>query len=265
MKNIVLCLLGIAATLLCGCFSDDYHARAAMKRAREYVVDEMRELNENELDFVRFSNPEWQATPLFTRTAMDKAGWETLSDIPLDPTSTVFDEAPAQQSTRTYGCFVWRFPGTNEVVIVSGTGLNNMRGWYPVRAVRRPIHFGDPGKLLALRDVREHVLQNLPLVHPQDQINAVVTERIRYSPPVVFESAYLDTPPKNQKEYTFLWLSEPQTRCVTVSGYATPEFEKFKIERTMIRPVAEIPVNAKRIGNFTELRDLDGRSQGVDE
>lgn len=257
MKKMVrILILFLAFAVMSGCISDAAYQRSAMRRARTYVLDEMRDLNENQLAYVRFSTPEWQATKMFAAAAMDKSStWRTMNQINFDKGSQEFNTATVRGPNTVYGCFVWRLPGDEECIIVSGVSRPNMQGWEPLGAVRRPIAFGEPKKLAALNSVRSHIFQEMTVLSGLKEVNDTLRDRIRFSPPVVMRSAFLpDTPVRDGfEEYSFIWLAEPQTKCVTVSGYAPSDFAEFQIMITTIRPVHTLP-DSPHIGNFTELR-----------
>lgn len=245
----------LALMSLGGCMSDQILQRKAVNLAREFVKDEMRDLSELELDYVRFATPEWQSSPMFKGVALNNSyNWTSQMGVPLDASTTEFNSLGERPAKTLYGCFVWIIPNSKECIIVTGICNPNLEGFSPLRAVRRPIHFGDPLKRAALDRVRTYILQEYSVIQSQPEINEVIRDRIRFSPPIVMESAFLsDLPPAGKKEYSFIWRLNPESKCLTVSGYGSPDFSDFKQEFTTIRPMSDLPENAPRVYQFTEL------------
>ncbi len=267
MKKIYIVLMLVLMIFIgTSCISERENHRNALDKAREMVMEDLLDLNENQLNYVRFSQPELFISPLFLRTGVtSQISFNTMVGAPMGNEESL-NSYKDQKNSMYYANFVWILPNTNEVIIVSGTARQSLRYFDPLRAVRRPIVFGDHKKYNAIRIVRTYVTQEVVHIYntrsddlvadvQSDDHNKAMINRVRFMPPTVIPTRYLPASdcPDDMQEYSMLWRGEYPNDVFCVSLFATPDFGKIDIVEAKIRPRSAIP-QVEPIRNFGEIR-----------
>lgn len=277
-KIAIFFVLGLFLVVVPGCYSAREIQRSAINRARDYAIENLHDLNENQVHFVRYAAPEFITAPLFTRLAItSQVTFNTMVGAPMSSEESL-NSYKEQKNTLYYGNFVWILPETNEVVIVSGTARKSMRYFDPVRAVRRPIVFGDPAKYNAVKKVRNYVLQDVLRIYNSrpddlaqdldyDDWNKSILNRVRFAPPMVYASSFMPAEdiPEDYKEYTMVWRGERPSDIFCVTIYATTDFRNVKIVSAQLRPRSVIPPDVEQIRNFGEIRTDEEQHKAYQE
>ncbi len=110
-----------------GCRTD--YTQEAAETAREYALEKVKGLTEEQRHYIRYTQPVLYSNLIFARevvplTEMEHVKVVKTSRLPVDPGQDMM-----------HHCFVWAPPGLDSSVVVAGTGERSLRFWSPIRAL----------------------------------------------------------------------------------------------------------------------------------
>ncbi|OGV50770.1 MAG: hypothetical protein A2X49_12190 [Lentisphaerae bacterium GWF2_52_8] len=161
MRLLTRTLLVAAATLMLAACALDYEEIAA-KRARNYALEYTKDIPETKRDYIRYTEP----------------------GIRLVALMRVESEEGKSKDDLVQACFVWKIPGYEEDLVVSGVSERRLAGWYPVRASFITPDPLDKNKAVAI-DSAVHYVMNKMLYLSDTERN-----RVRFALPVVVSTSF---------------------------------------------------------------------------
>ena len=232
MRYMFLIIAVALAIPFAGCNTPDYTGMAVDK-AREYALENLKGLDENQRHFIRFTQPELYSDLIFERqvmphTDMDHIKFVKPSHFPIDPGQDIM-----------HHCFVWAPPGLDAKVVVVGDGERSLRFWSPFRVILKNFIPADVDYNTAKSAAVSFAVTTLPEI-TRPEIN-----RIRFSEPEVFYTkipvvmqfaadkenmtpleAYLaDEKAKSADEIiltqlSLVWKADDSSSMIVVSGFS---------------------------------------------
>lgn len=178
LMRYILISLALAVVLpFTGCKTPDYSARA-VETAREYALENLKGLNENQRHFIRFTLPELYSDLIFEQRVVPQTDVGHIkflkpSHFPVDPDQDIM-----------HHCFVWAPPGLNAKVVVVGDGERSLRCWSPFRVILKNFIPADVDYTAARKAAVEYAISTMPKL-PQTEIN-----RLRFSEPEVLYTRF---------------------------------------------------------------------------
>lgn len=126
-KSFLFSMFVLGAVLTAAC-QTDYSGRAA-DEAREYVLENIGGLNEEQRHFIRYTQPELYSNLIFPAQILPLSQVDRLRIIRYSKLPT------APQQDIMHHCFVWSPPGLSTKVVVVGDGERSLRFWSPIRVL----------------------------------------------------------------------------------------------------------------------------------
>ena len=210
MKFFLLLLTALGAAFLSGgCRSELYYRDRAVGEAREYVLENAPELNNEQRDHVRFTQP----VLLYDPNVNGKAG---------------------SFLTRTPGqiCVTWLVPGSKAAYMVVGFSDSRMMDWSPNRLIRRTFPRADQLRLGAIDKARQYIFKGFYVNLSADSGNVVRFENpeiyhSNFAPETSFtgedREAFLKSL-ENKTQYALVWKSPDEKELsFVVFGYSEPD------------------------------------------
>ena len=223
----VACGAVLCVVLAGGCRSDVYYQNRAVERAREYLLDEAKELTAEEKYFITFNDPVFLTSPIIGDKKISK-------DRSLDA-STLNDQL-------LQICISWKLPNRDEWYLVYGASNGRMDFWYPDRLIRKKFAIAKISGLEKATDLsRTYARDNL-----FDLMSAAEQNFIRFHFPAVYETNFAPnfdptgkaTPEKIAKakqladksiQYSLIWEFPGQDEAAVFCGFGGPEMAGWKI------------------------------------
>lgn len=221
------CGAALCAVLAGGCRSDVYYQNRAVERAREFLLDEAKELTAEEKYFITFNDPVFLTSPII-------GGTEFTKSSSLDA-STLNDQL-------LQICISWKLPKRDEWYLVYGASNGRMDFWYPDRLVRKKFAIAKiSGLEQATTLSRTYARDNL-----FDLMSAAEQNFIRFHFPAVHETNFAPnfnptgkaTPEKIAKakeragkliQYSLIWEFPGQDEAAVFCGFGGPEMSGWYI------------------------------------
>ena len=119
---LAVCGAAACVVLAGGCRSDVYYQNRAVERAREYLLNEAKELTAEEKYFVTFNDPVFLTSPII-------GGTKFVKERSI--------EAPVLNDQLIQICISWKLPKRDEWYLVYGASNGRMEYWYPDRLIRK--------------------------------------------------------------------------------------------------------------------------------
>lgn len=232
MRYMFLIVAMTLALTFAGCHTPDYTG-LAVDKAREYALEHLKGLDENQRHFIRFTQPELYSDLIFERsvvpqTDMDHVKFVKPSHFPINPDLDIM-----------HHCFVWAPPGLDAKVVVVGDGERGLRFWSPFRVILKNFIPADVDYNTAKSAAVSFAVTTLP------QITRTEINRVRFSEPEVFYTkipvemqfaaekedltpleAYLaDEKAKSEEEIiltqlSLVWKADDAGSVIVVSGFS---------------------------------------------
>ena len=217
----------VCAALSGGCRSDAYYQNRAVERAREYLLDEAKELTAEEKYFVTFNDPVFLTSPIIGDVSFSKE--RSLDSSTLN-------------SQLLQICISWKLPDRDEWYMVYGASNGRMDFWYPDRLIRKKFARSKVSGLeLATTQSRTYARNNL-----FDLMSAAEQNFIRFHFPAVYETNFepnfnptgKETSEKvkaakdsaaKQTQYSLVWARPDQEEIVVFCGFGGAEMAGWKI------------------------------------
>ena len=223
----IACTAAVVAFLSAGCRSDAYYQNRAAERAREFLLDEAKELSAEEKYFVTFNDPIFLTSPIIGSDSYSKDG-------SLD--------YPVLNDELMQICISWKLPDRDEWYLVYGTSNGRMDFWYPDRLIRKKFALAKvSAQEKATSESREYARNNL-----FDLMSVAEQNYIRFHFPAVYETNFaLNFNPtgkataediaKEKKraakstQYSLVWICPDARDAVVFCGFGGEEMETWKI------------------------------------
>ena len=217
----------VCAALSGGCRSDAYYQNRAVERAREYLLDEAKELTAEEKYFVTFNDPVFLTSPI-------------IGDVGLSKTRSLDSSTLNAQMLQI--CISWKLPKRDEWHMVYGASNGRMDFWYPDRLIRKKFAQAKVSDLeRATMQSRTYARNNL-----FDLMSAAEQNFIRFHFPAVYETNFepnfnptgKDIPEKIEKarrsvakltQYSLVWIRPDQEEIAVFCGFGGAEMANWKI------------------------------------
>ena len=224
---IIACGAAVCAVLVGGCRSDAYYQNRAVERAREYLLDEAKELTAEEKYFVTFNDPVFLTSPII-------GTYDFSKERSLD--AAILNDQLLQI------CISWKLPKRDEWYMVYGASNGRMDFWYPDRLVRKKFAQAKVSELeQATTTSRTYAKNNL-----FDLMSAAEQNFIRFYFPAVYETKFepnfnptgSETPENIEKakdsaakmtQYSLVWERPGQEEIVVFCGFGRAEMAGWKI------------------------------------
>ena len=221
------CCAAVGAVLCVGCRSDAYYQNRAVERAREYLLDEAKELSAEEKYFVTFNDPVFLTAPIIGTT-----GFSTARSI----------DAPVLNDQLLQICISWKLPTRDEWYLVYGASNARMDFWYPDRLIRKKFARAEISALeKATALSRTYARDNL-----FDLMSATEQNFIRFHFPAVLETNFEPnfTPTGTEKpedvekakkraadstQYSLVWEMPGEAEAAVFCGFGKAEMAGWKI------------------------------------
>ena len=216
----------LLAILAVSCQSREYYVERAADDAREFVLDNMRDLTPNQRNFIRYNKP-----ILYAETYSGGDFWITVQ--------------PLGGNDYCQMCAVWEVPGEKLPIIVFGISDHGVRGWRPTKIVRRNFR--------TMEAIREQAINHAMLYAMNEMLYLRVSDsnRVRFSPPEIFVTDFsLDIPSrnkdlqeaaKNQKmQISFVWPSDEPGRKIVISGMCSAHYAGFVTVTGLLRTAEDL-------------------------
>jgi len=211
-------LLLLLLTLVGGCQSDRYYQQRAVERAREFLLQEARELTPSEAAKVRFEDPVLLTVPM------------------LDYGTTTLDTG------RQPVYITWRMPERNLDYLVFGVSTVRMDDWYPNRLIRKNFKHPISTVPLAAEVARTYAVKNLQAQLSVEELNRVRLQHpwvlltdfeLNFNPGGDLDAKALALAAVNAKrktQYSLVWRGEDdKTPQVVFCGLSAPSLSGWKI------------------------------------
>lgn len=146
--------------LFCGCRSDVYYQNRAIEKARAFLLEEAKELDWRQQEFVRYADP------------------VILHSHIIGKVNYAAPELLGSESRQI--CVTWQMPDKKGVYMVYGVSGGRMEYWVPERLIRKefinvPSPLADSAKAAA-----GYAISNL-----SDELTAAELNKIRFSAPAL--------------------------------------------------------------------------------
>ena len=225
---IIACVAAVCSVVLAGgCRSDAYYQNRAVERAREYLLDEAKELTAEEKYFVTFNDPVFLTSPIIGTYGFSK-------ERSLD--------APVLNDQLLQICISWKLPKRDEWYMVYGASNGRMDFWYPDRLIRKKFAQAKVSGLeRATAAARTYAKNNL-----FDLMSVAEQNFIRFHFPAVYETNFepnfnptgKETPEKIERakasaakmtQYSLVWKRPEQEEIAVFCGFGGAEMSGWKI------------------------------------
>jgi len=220
-------VLTMALALLLGaCKSRDYYVEKQVEKARMFVIDNERTLSPMQCEYIRFNKPEVMYENYFN----DKDFFNTSITG-----GTEFGQM----------CIVWNVPGDDIPIIVFGVTTHGIRGWDPLRIIRRKFRTTDYPRENAVNNAVLYAMNNM--LYLSDHMR----NRIRFSSPVAITSTFpMDIEHREEGvraatknltgQVSFIWPGEKKDEFVVVSGLCGSNYDKWIAVTGLVRNAKDI-------------------------
>lgn len=234
MRWFLFIFLAVLPLLLVSCKSADYYKARAVERARNYAIPRLRDLDESQIDYVRYAPPVVMDAEVFRRY--------------------MTDDKTAAKNDIYQTCVVWNVPKLDYSVIVFGVSERRLNDWYPNRVIRKKFLPLDYKKAEASKVAVDYVLDNM--LYLSDELR----NRIRFAPPVILRTDFeldidknlpkrkmtrkekdaLAIKRKHIVQYSFVWDTFDQEEKVVVSGVSYEGMDEWEVLSGLVRKTAEL-------------------------
>ena len=238
--------------LLAGCRTD--YTKNAVERAREYALNNLKGLTDNQRNFIRYTQPEVYENIVYPRyvTPLNTG----LNHIEIDDVRR-FPVAP--EHDLMHSCVVWTPPDLGAKVVVVGEAERSMMFWDPYRVIVKRYDPGDTGFKAAtgaavtfvrnnmlylstseLNRVRfdkpESFYTRLP-VDPEDADNHELTPWEEYQN----EKNGRDPKAGQNTQISLMWPADDPLQCIVVTGFSkTGTLDGWKLRTAELMDVAKL-------------------------
>ena len=222
-------LLPASMILLAACQTD--HTEEALRKARDYTLENTRMLPEVSRKYIRFATPELQMTMIFGHQPMTLTEYDHISrNIDFTPRSD-----PGSASVLSQ--FVWNPPDLGYSVIVIGHSQADMSCWRPLRVVLKDIapyrKDYENARAAAVSYVTNNMLYLTNLERVRVRTSEAEVRETEFDLEYMFEEQlesatsewanFLQTlrEQRQRKQYSLIWKTDDGKRRIVVTGLAS--------------------------------------------
>jgi len=221
-RQIFIGLMTMLSVLLAtGCKSRDYYVEKQVEAARTFALENDRTLTPLECEYIRFNKPEVMYESY-------------IGEKKFFSTSFTGGTEFAQM------CIVWNLPDNDVPVIVFGISTHGVRGWDPLRIIRRKFRTMDFNRENAIGKAVLYAMNNM--LYLSDHMR----NRVRFSPPTAITSTFpLDLEHRDIElqagvkdlptQISFIWQGEKKGENVVVSGLCGKNYAKWTAVTGLVR------------------------------
>lgn len=247
-------LMGLTLlSLFTSCMTAEQRTEEALGAARNKATNELRELNEIQVAFVKFTPPEMQQMPLFNYERAGEKGTfysEAFSTRPAGFDRT--EKRPIRNRHFLTG-FIWFLPDTNEIVVVTGVSDAELSDWTPLKVAHRPIIPAHPRKNEILKQAREASLSRAEPYLGNEMLEMNLRNKIRFEAPEVYRQKSDDL----KHALTLIWRNDSDTQMgVHIIGNTNAQLGQFKIEKINYTAVPTDFSKFEKVGQFGEKKSI---------
>lgn len=253
MKRFLLSIFAIVAALvlLPGCRTD--YSKSAVERAREYALNNLKGLSDNQRNFIRYTQPVIYENIVYPRYVipLDRGAKHVeIDDVRHFPVAPEHD--------LMHSCVVWNPPDLGARVVVAGEGERSMMFWKPYRVLVKRYDPGDTGLKQATGAAVTFVRNNM------QYLSTAELNRVRFdNPETVYTKLPVDPEDQddgdlssweeylNEKEgrtgsspYTqlsLMWPADDPLQCIVVTGFSkTGTFNGWKLRTAELMDVNKL-------------------------
>ncbi len=212
--------------------------RAAMiNEAREFALENTKDLNEEKRNYIRYTAPH------ISKTRITK-GKLTLADIPTGEEDREDNEKRVKSWDIMQTLATWYPPNEESPVTVAGTSKKDLTWWQPTKIVRERKSISQGNKEKAVDNARMFAINKLLYLQDKPEEQNI----IRFNEPVLAETKY-DIDVKNTSQYkafgrkaksefdkqeqrqaSFLWRSMDNEYVFVVTGSWSSEDLPEKVD-----------------------------------
>ena len=220
--------------LLASCKSTDYYKAKVVERARGYAIPRIRDLDQSQIDYVRYAPPLIMDAEVFRRYMTD-------------------ERTPAKNDIYQT-CVVWNIPRLGYSIIVFGVSERRLNDWYPNRVIRKKFIPPDYKKIEATKTAVDYVLNNM--LYLSDELR----NHVRFAPPLILKTDFqLDIDKNRPKgkmtrkekdtlairkkhlvQYSFIWDTSDPEEKVVVSGVSYEAMDAWEVLSALVRKSSEL-------------------------
>lgn len=228
----------LALFVLSSCQTQDYYRARAVEKARDYAIPRLRDLQESQLDHIRYAPPKLMESEIFTRNQTQ-------------------DKTPSKNDIYQT-CIVWDdVPGLDYSIVVFGVSERRMDDWTAERVIRKTFRTEDAARDAAILLSVEYAMNNM--LYLSDEMR----NRIRFSPPQDFRTRFEIDPDKyktkkkltrrekdldaytksQQKQFSFVWNTDKEDEKIVITGLCLEKFAGWIPITGLVRSKAELDEN----------------------
>lgn len=205
MRNCIISLLILGLTILSGCNSIDYEARA-VRKAREYAIEDMPAMSEKTKHHIKYTVPAILQSDLLLREVREKKGGGT------------------SKKDIVQTCVVWELPDEKKnYLLVVGVSERRLNDWSPIRVVQKGFQFPDKSRTAAVTAAINYAMNKMP------DLSDSVRLRIRFTDPEVLKTNFsleekkgleeeISKLEKEVMQISFIWNSDKKDEKVVITG-----------------------------------------------
>ncbi len=176
-RKIIFAFLTVLAGVISAGCKTDYSLEAA-DTAREFALEKLKGLNEEQRHFVRYTQPVLYSNLIFEQKVVPLTNVDHIKVIKMKKLPI----APEQD--MMHHCFVWAPPGLEANVVVVGAGERSLRFWSPVRVLLKNYIPDDTDYESAKNQAKNYAASYREELTPQEW------DRIRFSEPEVLYTRF---------------------------------------------------------------------------
>lgn len=220
--------------MLVSCKSANYYKARAVERARDYAIPRIRDLDQSQVDYVRYAPPVLMEAEVFRRYIND-------------------DKTPAKNDIYQT-CVVWNIPKLDYSIIVFGVSERRLNDWYPNRVIRKKFLPLDYKKAEASKTAVDYVLNNM--LYLSDELR----NHVRFVPPLILKTDFeldidknlpkvkmtrkekdaLAIKRKHLVQYSLIWDTSDPEEKVVISGVSYEALDGWEVLSGLVRKTAEL-------------------------
>ena len=228
----------LLALIAAGCRSELHYQHRAVERARKYLLENCRDLDSEDINFVRFNAPLLLHSPVLGSYEEESRKEKLASDL--------------QQI-----CVTWMIPGKKDLYMVFGVSSARMDGWEPNRIILRDYTRYQPVTASAVSNARTFAQNNF-----FDDLSVTEANNVRFSFPYLIRTKFdLNFNPDGKKsavelekalenakgmiQYSLVW--KLKGRNLVFAGLAKKGFEKWDFSFAQIISDEELDAHTVKV------------------
>jgi hypothetical protein len=164
--NLLTIFLGLLALAITGCQSDVVSRDLAVQRARTYLLENAKDLNIEQMSYVKYNNPVLLVSDILGKRAISRDIWQLNSELKQI-------------------CVTWAVPNAKKFYLVYGAANSRMSSWQPTRIICKEFDTSKYPLNDAINLARTYAISSLGKTLSAQELNL-----IRFSNPKVIYSKF---------------------------------------------------------------------------